>query len=101
MTDSLKKEEELLQESYNLIPEKITLHLSGEQALAVLLCLGSFTKQGLELGVVSELDWIEREKLITIFLEATNCHVQCAKTFVKNLDEIIQDIASISDQSQI
>ncbi|MFB2880877.1 hypothetical protein [Floridanema aerugineum] len=95
MTDTLKKEEESLQESYNLIPEKITLHLSGEQALAVLLCLGSFAKQGLELGVVSESDWVEREKLIKIFLDATNCHVRCPKTFVKNLDEIIQDIASV------
>lgn len=94
MTNSVKKEEDL-QIPYKSIPEEISIKLSGEQALNVLLCLASFAKQGLEMGIVTEPDWIEREKIIKIFLEATNCHVQCPKTFVKNFDEIMQDIISI------
>lgn len=91
MTDSVNKKQDNLH-PYKLIPEEILIKLSGEQALAVLLCLASFTKQGLELGLITPQDWLEREKTIKIFLEATNCHVQCPKTFVKNFEEIMQDI---------
>lgn len=40
MTDSPRK----------LIPEEVSIKLSGEQALSVLLSLASFAKQGLEMG---------------------------------------------------
>lgn len=74
------------------IPAKVTIELSGDQAVNVLLSISGFTKQGLELGLISAEDWEEREKIIKIFIDATNSPIKCPKVFVKHLDKIAESL---------